>query len=190
MRPIGLIAGAAVLLGVGFFIGGLRAPKEPVARETIAMPMLLKQVQALGELHTASYSYENVFEHRTHIQPRGLLAAFPGASSIAEVATKNSALVSADGTVEAGVDLGKARVDANRIVLPRARMYEPQVHAQLHQVRRSPFWRDENLALAAVGDAKERMAGAAREQGIIADAEKNAISQVQRIAPNVTVVIE
>jgi hypothetical protein len=154
------------------------------------MPMLLKRVQALGELHTASYSYENVFEHRTHLQPRGLLAAFPGVGSLTEAATRNAALVSTDGTVEAGIDLSRARIDANRIVLPRARMYEPQVHAKLHQVKRSPFWRDENLALNAVSDAKERMAGAAREQGILADAEKNAIEQVKRLAPQVTVVIE
>lgn len=191
MRPIGLIAGAAVLLGVGVFIGSLRAPKDPVARETIAMPMLLKQVQSLGELHTASYSYENVFEHKTHIEPRGMLAALPGAASVAEFATKNSALVSADGTVEAGVDLAKAKVDANRIVLPHARIYEPQVHTRMHQVRRSPFWRDENLALDALSDVKARMAGAAREGGILRDAEKNAVAQVEKLVPpSVTIVFE
>ncbi|MGV3618320.1 MAG: DUF4230 domain-containing protein [Fimbriimonas sp.] len=183
MRNIGLIAGAAVLLGVGFWVGGLRAPKDPIARETIPMPMLLKQVQALGELHTASYSYENVFEHRSQLNPQGMLASFPGASSIARAATGNRALVSADGTVEAGVDLAKAKIEANRIVLPRARMYEPQVHAKLHQVRRGLFWRDENLALEAVSDAKERMAGAAREGGILADAERNAVTQVKKLVP-------
>lgn len=155
------------------------------------MPMLLKQVQAMGELHTASYAYENVFEHKTHLQPRGLLAALPGAASVAELATKNSALVSADGTVEAGVDLARAKIDGARIVLPRARMYEPQVHTRLHQVRRSPLWRDENLALAAIGDVKERMAGAAREGGILRDAERNAVTQVQKLVPvGVMVVFE
>jgi hypothetical protein len=190
MRPIGLFVAAIALVGAGFWLGHRPAAPDKVARETVALPLILRQVQSLGELHTARYAYENVYEHHTHLRPQGVLAVFPGASSIALAATRNSALVSADGTVEAGVDLSQARIEANQIVLPRARMYEPQVHAKLHQVRRGMFWRDENLALDAVGDAKERMAGAAREQGILSEAEKNAVAQVRRLVPaQVTVTI-
>jgi len=189
MRRIGLILGAAALLGVGFFLGSRRSESGVIARETVPLPMLLRQVQALGDLHTARYAYENVFEHRTHLRPQGMLASLPGASQIARAATGNSALVSADGTVEAGVDLTKARIDGSRIVLPPARMYEPHVHAKVEHARRGLLWRDENLALAAIGDMKERIASAAREQGILADAERNAVEQVRRLVPP-TVAVE
>ena len=184
MRPYLAIFAVGAALGVGIWVGKASAPRDTIARETIPMPMLLKQVQAMGELHSAAYSYENIYTHQTYVRPQGALASLPGADQVARATTANSALVAADGTVEAGVDLAQARIERNRIVLPKARMYEPQVHAKLHQVRRGLFWRDEGLAYGALNDAKERMAGAAREGGILAEAEKNAIAQVQRIVGN------
>jgi hypothetical protein len=190
MRAVLVVVGVAAVFAVGMWFGGIRRASDGVARETVPLPMLLKEVQALGELHTASYSYENVYTHRTHAEPQGLLAAMPGAGQIARLTTTNEALVSADGTVEAGVDLAKAQIESGRIVLPRARMYEPQVHARFHQVKRGLLWRDEDLAFGAIRDAKERMAGAAREGGILAEAEKNAVDQVRRlVGPDVRVAI-
>lgn len=181
MRPYLAIIGAAALLGAGVIIGKALQPRDPIAREVFPAPMLLKQVQAMGDLHTASYAYENVYTHQTYVRPRGVLASFPGAEEVARATTRNVALVSADGTVEAGVDLKQARLEGKRIVLPHARIYEPQVHAQLHDVKRGLFWRDEGLAYGALNDAKERMAGAAREGGILAEAEKNAVGEVRRL---------
>lgn len=179
-RIVAVIAGLS-LVGLGMLIGQWRQPHDSVARETVPLPLLLKQVQSLGDLHTAAYSYENVYTHETYVRPTGALAAFPGSDRLARAATSNTALVSADGTVEAGVDLSQAKILVNRIILPKARLYEPQVHARLHSVRRGLLWRDEGLAFGALNDAKERMAGAAKEGGILAEAERNAITQVQRL---------
>lgn len=177
------------LLGVGYWAGTRGVSGAPVGSEVRAMPMVLRQVQALGELHSARYHYENVFEQRTYLKPQGILANFPGAAELARATTQNEALVSAQGAVEAGVDLTLAKTDGKRLILPHAEIYEPQVELNLHSVRRRFFWRDDNIALKAVADAKSRMRDAAATQGIRDEAERNAKNQVARIAPEGTEII-
>lgn len=173
---LGLIA-----IGVAFWAGTRQGANQESGSETIARPMILKQVQALGDLHSARFTFENVFEQKSFMKPVGLLAAMPGAVEVARATTGDTAVMSVDGSVEAGVDLRNARILGDRIVLPHAESYEPQVHAKVHQVRRGFFWRDDNLGLDGLTHAKERMAMAAREKGIIEEAERNALRQVQTL---------
>jgi hypothetical protein len=153
------------------------------------MPPVLVMVQSLGELHTARYSYENVFEYETHRQPAGWFGALPGGASLVRSTTRNAALVSVQGTVEAGLDLRSARTERKAtgetvVVLPSARIYDPAVRAKLHHHRVGAFWADENIALKAEQDAASRFRNAAMEQGILGKANEEARLRVGELLRN------
>lgn len=182
-----VILGALGVVALGAFFLGRGTASEEALRPTPAPP-ILERVQALGELHTARYTYQNVFEHATARKAAQWAAWMPGASSLVRNATRNTALVEVHGEVEAGVDLSHARLDhpvgqAPRLILPHATVYRPQVDTKLHTVRPGAFWRDDEIALDAERDARSRLQQAALQQGIIAEAERNAIAQVTRVVP-------
>jgi len=159
-------------------------------------PLVLEKVQALGELHTARYTYQNVFEHATSRRPAEWATYVPGASSLVRSSTQNTALVEVHGDVEAGVDLSKAHLEQTpgqnpRLILPHAVVYRPHVDAVLHDVKVGFFWRDDNIGLEAERNARLRFRQAAKEQGIVAQAEKNVKSQLAAIvSPNVEVLFQ
>lgn len=149
------------------------------------LPVLLQSIQALGELHTTRYAYNNVFEYTSSRQPEEWVERM-GMGSVVRGATRNRALVSAHGSVEAGVDLSRAtvRYDLNAqgrtlvVSLPAPTVYAPHVEAKVHQASRGMFWRDDNLALKAQNDAGRRFVLAGREQGILDSAREGARTQV------------
>ncbi|CAN5521171.1 hypothetical protein BH11ARM1_BH11ARM1_09230 [soil metagenome] len=178
----GLIGGTS-LLAIAFFMG--RGIDGSDSLRPTPMPPVLEKVQALGELHTARYTYQNVFEHATALKTAEWARNIPGANSLVQSATRNRALVQVHGEVEAGIDLSKAKLGKQgSLVLPHAMVYRPQIDAKIYDVKRGLFWRDDNLALDAVRDAQIRLRVAAREQGIVAEAERNAVKQIHEIAPN------
>ena len=150
------------------------------------MPLILKSVQSLGELHAARYSYTQVFEQQTARRPEEWTRYVPGLGGLVTASTRNRALVSATANVEAGVDLSKAsfrQVGGQRqIVLPRVQVYRPQVDAKIHSARPGLFWRDDNIALAAVRATEARVREAAISQGIAREAESNVRKRVATLA--------
>lgn len=176
-RSAWLALPAAFLLGVGTFAIWPRTPVPTVAPE----PMVLEKVQALGELHTARYTYRRVFETETSRPVAEWAQAIPGAASLVKSTTKNTALVSATINVEAGVDLGAAKKVGRWIVLPHARIYEPTIDGQVHQHKAGLLWRDDNIGLAAVAQAKRQAQEAAVKQGILNRAENEAVLRVRSL---------
>ncbi len=172
------LVGIGLLGGWMLFRGGTHLEEEA---QPAPMPLVLEKVQALGNLHTARYTYQNVFEHISYRHAQDWAQRIPGFDSLVHNATRNSALVGVTAEVEAGVDLSKAKQEGSLIVLPPATIYEPQVHAHVYSTKRGAFWRDDNLALNAVDSAKERLIAAADSQKIRAEAERNAVSQVQNL---------
>lgn len=144
--------------------------------------LILQQAQSLGELHTARFSYQNVFEYETSVEPARWVSYVPGGASLVESATRNDALVSAVGSVEAGVDLRSASV-AHRgtsvvLTLPAPKLYEPTVRTWIRDVKGGLFWKDENLSSKASEAAKQRFREAAVRQGIYRKAFEEARNRV------------
>jgi hypothetical protein len=172
--------------GVGIFAASRvflptsnKAPTDTVAP-------LLEQVQSLGELHTVKFTYRDVHEFSTTEEPDLWIAALPGSQEIVHAATRNTALMSYTGTVEAGVDLGKAKVIRSltgvEIQLPKPQVFPANVSAQVHDLSRGLVWRDVSIATSAIEDAKLRFRQTSIRQGIVAEAEKNAQLRVAKLA--------
>ncbi len=175
------IAGGALVFGFLFLGRGNRAEEA----QPLPMPLILQKVQALGELHTARYTYQHVFEQTSSRTPEEWTNYVPGAPSLIRASTRNSALVSATAEVEAGVDLSKAKFRDNVLVLPKPNIYRPKVDARVNNARPGVFWRDNNLALRAVNSMEVRVRQAAAEQGILSEAERNARKSVTTLLADV-----
>jgi hypothetical protein len=186
MRPWVRVIGVGVVVAVGTAVLLQRPAQSHVEVQPAPMPLVLEQVQVLGELHTARYTYQNVFEHRSSRQPEEWTRYVPGAASLVRASTRNTALVGITGQVEAGVDLSKARLDegdSKRLILPAAKIYRPHVDAKVYKHRSGALWNDANLPLKAVAATEERLIVAASKQGIVTEAEKNAREQLRVLVP-------
>ncbi len=142
------------------------------------LPIILRQVQSLGELRTTRYSYDNVFEYQSSLHAADWAKAIPGVDSMVRGTTRNSTLVSATGTIEAGIDLKQVQIERQGetliVRLPRPKIEPPKVEAKVHWANDGFFWRDNNLALKAQADAGNRFREASIQQGILQEAEKSA----------------
>lgn len=143
---------------------------------------LLERVQALGELHAVKYTYRDINEFESHREATPWLASLPGGSQIVGAATRNTAVMSYTGTVEAGVDLAKAKIlrtdGGVTVTLPQPKVYPVNVTASVHSVKRGVFWRDTNIATSAIEDAKVRLRETSIRQGILTEAKTNVKKQV------------
>lgn len=162
----------AVLAGT-FFLNRSNSESQPTP-----LPIILRQVQSLGELRTTRYSYDNVFEYRSSLHAADWAKAIPGVDSVVRSTTRNSTLVSATGTIEAGIDLKLAQIERQGetliVTIPRPKLEQPNVTAKIHWAKDGFFWRDNNLALKAQADAGNRFREASLQQGILQEAEKSA----------------
>ena len=162
----------AVLAGT-FFLNRSNSELQPTP-----LPIILRQVQSLGELRTTRYSYDNVFEYQSSLHAADWAKAIPGVDSVVRSATRNSTLVSATGSIEAGVDLKQVQIERQGetliVKLPRPKLERPNVQARIHWAKDGFFWRDNNLALKAQTDAGNRFREASLQQGILQEAEKSA----------------
>ncbi len=169
---------AAAAIGLVVFGGTFLLNRNARDEQPTPLPIILRQVQSLGELRTTRYAYDNVFEYRSSLHAADWAKAIPGVESMVSSSTRNSALVSATGTIEAGIDLKKASLerqgDTLVVKLPRPRLEPPKVDAKVHWARDGFFWRDNNLALKAQRDAGNRFREASLQQGILQEAEKSA----------------
>lgn len=185
----------AVLIFSGwYFFGGLfnllfarhRAPLPETGPVLLAM-------QNVGALHTVSYQMKDILRFDTEKEPEGWAKSLPGADGIVRWATHNQALVVAEGTVEAGIDLSRLteesvtrvrQTDGStrlRVRLPEVTVYPPNVRVRVENSRPGPFWRDENIIPKAQEEAGRRFLKAAEEGDIKATARRNAIETLTKM---------
>ncbi|MBS1713087.1 MAG: DUF4230 domain-containing protein [Armatimonadetes bacterium] len=170
----------------GAVLVGVLNRNEPTNVSDRKLPLVLRGVQALGTLHTARHTYENVFEYSTSRQPLQWVAMVPGGAELVRTGTRNVVLVSATGEIEAGVDLARATVersgDTVTVRLPKPQLFEPKVDAKVHWQKSAVFWRDDNIALKAVRDAEDRIKEASLRQHILETAADVAGKRVKSLA--------
>ena len=172
-------SGALLALGVVFHFSKA-GPSSPAIQP---LPLVLTRIQALGDLHTARHTYENVFEYATSREPVEWASSIPGVGQLVEAGTRNVVLVSTQSQVEAGVDLSLARIEKSgsqlTVWLPQPKTYEPQTTAKIHWHKSAPFWRDDNIALKAERDAAARARRASVEQDILQKAAEEARGRIE-----------
>jgi hypothetical protein len=180
---------AAALFGVwvvAVFFGSVTSSQP----KTVQLAPLLQQVQALGDLHAVKYTYVDVHEYESSREPAGWLASLPGGNAVVRAATLNTTTMSFKGTVEAGVDLSQAKVahSATGITLrlPSPVVYPANVTAGVHDLKRGMFWRDQNISVSAIEDAKQRFAETSIRQGILEEAKKNVRARVGALAKDLS----
>lgn len=201
---LGSIALACVVLGAGyagFQIGNWRAESAVTeAQRVTPLPLVLSRIQSMGELRTASYTYQNVFEFETSKRANEAVRWVPGVDSLVQSATRNRALVTVHGDVEAGIDLEQVQCRYRRtpmgqdvlvVSLPRPEVYEPVVRTHVHAARAGVLWADDNLAIKAQSDASRRMVAEGKAQGIEEQASREAEARLRALLkPLVEVPIE
>jgi hypothetical protein len=153
---------------------------------------LVKEIQALGQLHTVRYNVHDVLQHEQALKPSGWVRAIPLADRLYDMATKNTVLINADGGIEAGVDLSKvtpasvSRVTTPegvklRVRLPQPEVYAPEVHVSVADHKRGLLWNDENIVPEATEQAARRFREAAEKSDILAAAQTNAIEALTKM---------
>ena len=193
----------AALVVLGAFIATLfwnsGFDRDSSSEKITPLPIILTKIQSLGDLHTVQYSYNNVFDYETTRTPHVWANAVPGVGSLVRSSTRNKALFSATGTVEAGIDLSQVEVayegsDEEMVLviqLPNASTYRPHVTLRLHDSKPGMFWDDRSQALKATAHAEREFAKASREQGIREAAVENAEKAIRDLLePIVEIPIE
>ena len=182
------LAGAGVLLGLLLMADWAWNARLAVVRDLPpeSGPVVLS-MQKIGELHTASFTMKDVVRQETQAEPEGLVSHLPGAVAMVHWATHNQALVVAEGTVEAGIDLSQlsardvtwgTRSDGAkvwRVHLPPVKIYPPKVTERVEQNAAGMLWRDENIVPKAQERAAQQFVAAAEKSNIRQKAQENAI---------------
>lgn len=187
----GLLLFLGAVWGMGVLTGTYWASRTAEKPVILSAP-LVKQIQQLGDLHTVRYNVHDVLQHERAIEPKGWVSSLPGAKGIYDLTTKNTVLVTAEGGIEAGLDLSKV-TEANvsrvvtpdgtrfRIKLPRAQVYAPEVHLKVVDHKSGLFWQDDNIVPEASEMAATRFREAALKSKILAAAETNAVQRLNHM---------
>ena len=181
------------LLGVGVMAGWLLGKHQDKTGENYrdTGPIIL-QMQKLGQLHTASFHESDVLTQESEAQPDNWIKSIPGASRVVSWATHNQALVVADGTVEAGIDMtlindksveqvklpdGTTHL---RVHLPAVTIYRPNVTVHVEHSQSGIMWHDENIVPKAQATAGRLFEEAAEKADIRGKARANTLETLQR----------
>lgn len=191
-RWIGLLLALLLSFWLGYaLLLNLRAPGSD-GMEPSTGPMLLA-IQKLGQLHTVSFRMKDVLRQETQSDPEGWVSAIPGADSLVHWATHNEALLLAEGSVEAGIDLSRIsekdlirtkRADGSvvlRLHLPPITVYPPNVHLRVVSDHPGLFWRDRNIVPKAQYRASRMFQQSAEQGGIRQAAQTNAIQTLEAL---------
>jgi hypothetical protein len=189
MAIFGLVFLALGIVG-GWLVGRGTARPDDLMPDT--RPIILA-MQKIGQLHTASYNMRDVLRQESESPPEGWLRNFPGATGLYHWGTHNQALVVAEGTVEAGVDLtqlsekdvthvkqpdGTTRL---RVHLPPVILYPPNVRVQVESDQSGLFWRDENIVPKAQAQASRLFLESAEKGNIRTKAQEGAIQTLRQM---------
>lgn len=141
-------------------------------------PILLQRIQSIGKLHTIRHTFERTGSLETFQNADPSVAWIPGVEGLVHSATSNQVVMTLRGSVESGIDFTKVKLAIRdggaTVTLPRPETYEPTVTAELHDVKRGTFWRDEEIQLKAIESAKREFRNAAIQSGAREEAVKEA----------------
>jgi hypothetical protein len=191
LKVIGALAVA--LLGVGVMAGWMLGRRQDKTGENFRdTGTIIVQMQKLGQLHTASFKESDVLTQETETEPDSWVKAIPGGESVVHWATHNQALVTANGTVEAGVDM--TLINAKnleqvrqpdgtthlRVHLPPVTIYPPNVTVHVEHSQSGPMWHDQNIVPKAQATASHLFREAAEKADIRGKARANALETLER----------
>lgn len=196
-RPIWLLFGIVVVLG-GLTVGWIARhvlPGGAADRRDLELDTrpLIVSLQQLHDLHTARVNLRDVLKQESDQTAAPLFRQVPGADEVTKWATRNEAIVVADGSVEAGIDLSRItdrdvtqvrKPDGTRVVrvrLPEPTIYPPQISIRVVQSRSGLLWKDENLVPRAQEQASRLFIEAAEKGEIRRHARENAVQTLQRM---------
>lgn len=144
----------------------------------------------MRELKTQSLTANRVFELESNRNSGSWVDTAPLISDISNRLTHNRVLVSATGTVEAGVDLSKLSVkqegDAIVVSLPPATLSAANVRAKVHHWKRGVIWTDNNLPYDAETKMSEWMRGFAEKNALTEKAQREAERAVRELIGSLT----
>ena len=179
------------MAGVKGFGGGPR--RNPPDNLDIDPRPVITSLQSLGELHTVKMTMKDVLRTSSDKDAEGWFRAVPGADAATRWATHNEAVVVAEGTVEAGIDLSHlSPTDVSpvplsdgskglRVRLPRPNVYPPNITLRVETSQSGLLWRDENLVPKAQAEASARFRDAAKKDHIREQAQQNAVQRLQQM---------
>lgn len=147
--------------------GSSAVPSERVVDDA---PLIVRSVRELGFLQTAEMNLSDAFQFATNKSAEGPVASVPGMVELVRSATTNSVWVQASGKVTAGVDLSKAIIrierDSVHVKLPRLEVQSPSVDLKLLNDKKGLFWKDDEILLKAIREARRRFAASSDQLGI------------------------
>jgi len=184
---------AVALLGVGVMAGWLLGRHQDKTGDNVRdTGTIILQMQKLGQLHTASFQESDVLTQESQAEPGSWVKVIPGADRVVGWATHNQALVTAKGSVEAGVDLtlindksieqvkqpdGTTHL---RVHLPPVTIYPPNVTVHVEHSQSGMFWHDENIIPKAQESAARLFQEAAEKADIRGKARSNALETLRK----------
>lgn len=173
---VGVSLGLNLLL-IAFLMGSKGASRHVVSDA----PLLLEKIQAIGKLHTIRHTFERTGSLETFEEPNEGVAWLPGARELVKGLTTNTVVMTLRGSVESGIDFKKVGLTikdrAATVTLPEPETYEPQVDAELHDLKSGTFWRDNEIQLKAISEAKRTF----REASVKLGARDQALSEARTI---------
>lgn len=166
---------AVICFGTGFLAGGKKSERPP----ELSAVVVQNQLQQVSQLATAKYYYTNMGQFEQHGAFYGVTLPF----------TTKRFIVSYDGVILAGIDLGQAKIDISNtaltITLPEAAIVSHEMDEQSLEVfdeTRNIFnpitIEDYNGFLA---DQKDAMETKAIENGLLSDANEQACLILQQL---------
>jgi hypothetical protein len=184
-------AAAAGLLALKVIVGG-PGGDSGVDLQIDPRPVITS-LQQIGQLHTVKMTMKDVLAKSTDRPAEGWLHAVPGGDALSRWATRNEALVVAEGSVEAGIDLSSiSQSDVStvrlpdgstqlRVHLPAPVVYPPNVVLRVQKTESGLMWKDENLIPKAQEEASRRFLDAAEKDRIRDVARENALIHLRKI---------
>lgn len=183
----GLFGAGVGVVATGSLMGLWRSSGEEKTAEPITT--ILARIQALGELRTVRFTYDNVSPIATSREVADWAAPIPGAASVVENLTRNEGVVGVTGTIDAGVQLQQASAryegqgERRRLVVevPAPTVFPARVEARVHHAKRGWLWMDANLGLKAERQAAESFRTASLQQGILDQARTETRSRLTEL---------
>jgi hypothetical protein len=162
----------------------------PEGRVLDDTPRIVQSLREIGFLQTAELNLSDAFQYGTQREPEGVVAAIPGMESLVRATTRNSVWVQANGKVTAGIDLSKATIridrDAVHVRLPRLQIQPAEVDLKLIDDKKGLFWKDDEILLKAIREARVRFNSSVQYLDIEKTAFASAQTSIRRLLSNVT----
>lgn len=164
--------------GLGVLGLGYQAGRSTGSRKVDPAPLIVEQLQALGELKTQRMTVSRVFTTDSKRELEGVWGQIPPVRLISDWASHNDGLFEARATIEATIDLRQAKVyrDGETVVvqLPPADLSVPNVSTKIHAWKAGAFWRDLDLPAQAETMMSQWTRDAAEQKQIRAKASEEA----------------